>query len=309
MSFERMFTDEELAYLQMSGAERVAADLKSGDRDKAKATFSYVLSLRKEEYVLYQGWMTSSVLFIGDKYGHAAARDLMAFEELYGNYGGWRGLDTPKIHTMMNEPDSVFGGMVDKGDIDGAYEFYLEVERGARDLHDFYRDQCTVMVTKIYEKWGVDVLDEALRWAYDKDWLPWYESVSAMPAKERIAKVLDFYSVANFGNITATEHEDRIHFTQDPCGSCGRQQRAGMSEAPWNFATIKEAHELSYNMGGNSVFRTHVAMMHHILPIETQGGPWPHKQCPRSAFGVCEVDVYKDDPWHPVDAEAIRWSD
>ena len=121
--------------------------------------------------------------------------------------------------------------------------------------------------------------------------------------------MIDFYSVANFGNLTVTEYEDRIHFTQDPCGSCGRQQRAGMPESPWNFATIKEAHELSYGMGGNSVFRTHVAMMHHILPIETHGGPWPHKQCPRSKFGVCEVDVYKENPWQSVDPELVRWSD
>ena len=46
MSFEKMFTDEELSYLQMSGAERLQTDLRSGDKPKAMQTFTYVLNLR-----------------------------------------------------------------------------------------------------------------------------------------------------------------------------------------------------------------------------------------------------------------------
>lgn len=303
-----MFSASELETLGQSGLERMQAAIHSDDHDRIKTTFQHVIALYHEEHVLFHGWLTSIIAYASEKLGHQAAKHLVPMEALFSNFAG-EGVTMASVRPFFEDPLSIFTEKLEHGDTDGAFEFYRTVERGARDLHDFYRDYCALMLTRLYREHGIDHLNDCLRYSATRDWLAWYESVNKLPDKERIIRTIEFYAIANFGRLTVREDGDWIHAVQNPCGSCGRQQRSGRYESPWNFAVIEEEHPLSFEMGGNTIYRAHVAMMHHILPIERHGGPWPHKQCPRSKYGRCYISIHKYNPYEPIPREEIRWSD
>lgn len=304
----KMFTDEELKNLAMSGHEKVWNAVKSGSVDDAAKEFDHVVGLYKELHQLFNGWMTSIITYASNKHGHDAAKVIVPIEDLFANYADI-GFSLTSVRSLVRDSSKVFRDKLDSGDLDGALEFYLDVEKGAKDLHDFYRDYCGSLLTNLYKNHGVDSLSDCLEYSCEKDWLAWYDGVNQLPPKERIIATLEFYAIANFGNLRITEEGDWIKAVQDPCGSCGRQHRGGRYEAPWNFAKVEEKHPLSYGQGGNTIYRAHVAMMHHIIPIKMHGGPWPHKQCPRTKNGTCHISIHKENPYQPVANDLIRWSD
>ncbi|MDD7910847.1 MULTISPECIES: hypothetical protein [Pseudovibrio] len=304
----QMFTPAELEKLAMSGHQRMLAAANSGSNEELRQEFDHVVGLYTDLHRLFNGWMTSIITFTSNTFGHDSAKAIVAVEDLFGNYAD-TSFSLASIRSLVRDAAARFQERLDLGDLDGAIEFYLEVEKGAKDLHDFYRDYCGSLLTNVYRNHGVDALQDCLEYSCEKDWLDWYAGVNKLPPKERIIATLEFYAIANFGKLRITEEGDWIHAVQDPCGSCGRQQRGGRYEEPWNLAIVEEKHPLSYGQGGNTVYRAHVAMMHHIMPIKLHGGPWPHKQCPRSKFGTCHIRIHKENPYQPVANEDIHWSD
>jgi hypothetical protein len=113
----------------------------------------------------------------------------------------------------------------------------------------------------------------------------------------------------NFADITVKEDDERFVITQDPCGSCGRQLAAGAFPGRFDHATVTEAHPITFQRGDVPVYRTHVAVMHFLMPEERLGVPWPVVACPRGNIaGPCRITLYKD-PRNPAarrDAEALR---
>jgi hypothetical protein len=113
----------------------------------------------------------------------------------------------------------------------------------------------------------------------------------------------------NFARISVTEDDERFVITQNPCGSCGRQLECGAFPGPLDHATVTEAHPISFDRGNVPIYRTHVAVMHFLMPAERIGVPWPVVACPRGTVpGPCRITLYKD-PRNPAavrDADALR---
>lgn len=63
----------------------------------------------------------------------------------------------------------------------------------------------------------------------------------------------------------------------------------------WIYRThgIDELRE-ALRHGDVPVYRTHVAMMHFLVPIERIGAPWPVVLCPAGKQEVCRILLYKD---------------
>ncbi len=70
-----------------------------------------------------------------------------------------------------------------------------------------------------------------------------------------------------------------------------------------------EAHPITFDRGNVPIYRTHVAVMHFLMPTERLGVPWPVVACPPgSVAGPCRITLYKDarNPAARRDAEALR---
>jgi hypothetical protein len=201
----------------------------------------------------------------------------------------------------------VFAAKLAARDLDGARRFFAEVETGARDLHDFYRDYVSTLLSNVYRRYGVDVLAECLRASSEKDWMPWMLTEVDTPPRERLIAWAELLGVGNFATIRIEEQADRFVMIQDPCGSCGRQHLGGRYDPPWNLATIVEPHATTYGTGGCTAYRAHIPMMHYVMPLERIGAPWPLIQCPRSKEGQCKVTLFKDTRQPVAPAEA-GWS-
>jgi hypothetical protein len=101
--------------------------------------------------------------------------------------------------------------------------------------------------------------------------------------------------LGNFASITVDEHDDRFVITQDPCGTCTRQVTDGCYRPPVDLAVVHERCPLTFGQGDMPVYRTHVAVMHYLQPLERLGVPWPAIECPVGVnAGPCRVTIYKD---------------
>ena len=303
---DRLFNDEELAALAMSGADRVAKALKTGNAAAAERVFDHVLEQYRAFHDLYHGWTASLFAFLNDNYGHEVCKSLTHTEDVLA-HSARVGLSLDAVRIFQEDPKRAFAAKLQAGDFNGAGELYQNVERGARDMHDFYRDFVSTLLSRIYREYGVDALAECLRASSEKDWMPWMEEEINDDPRERLVVWAELLGVANFGRITIEEHDDRFVMIQNPCGSCGRQHRGGRYDEPWNLAMIEEAHPTTYGTGGCTAYRSHIPMMHYVMPVERMGGPWPLIQCPKEKSGHCRVTLFKD-PKQSVPESEVGWS-
>ena len=106
--------------------------------------------------------------------------------------------------------------------------------------------------------------------------------VDEVLGEDRVRGAASFL-IGNFGTLTAIdEYEDRYEVVQDPCGSCGRQAAADTHLLPLNLAVVTERHPLTFDRGETPVYRTHVAVLHYLLPLEQAGVPCPAGKPPPS---------------------------
>ena len=186
-------------------------------------------------------------------------------------------------------------------------QVFLDVERGSKDLHDYYRDYVSYVLSGIYREYGVEVVAESLRASSEKDWMPWMLEEIENDPKARLTEWAELLAVSNFGSISLREEDDCFVVTQDPCGSCGRQHRGGRYDPGWDLATVAEKHPITYDQGDTTIYRSHIPMMHYIMPLERIGAPWPLIQCPQKKGGTCTITLFKDPRQAVPDSEA-HWS-
>jgi hypothetical protein len=111
--------------------------------------------------------------------------------------------------------------------------------------------------------------------------------------------------LGNFATIRVDETDDAFVITQDPCGTCTRQIQAGCYEGEGAYAIVAERHPITWDRGGVPVYRTHVAVMHDLVPLERIGERWPEISCPEGAgTGPCRIVLRKRAGDRPATVEA-----
>jgi hypothetical protein len=177
-----------------------------------------------------------------------------------------------------------------------------------RREHDRGLDAVCAQITHVYRTHGIDVLEQSIRAVGEKTLLAWMPKDIERPPEVRIRTWAAMLH-GNFAEFTIAEDDARFVITQDPCGSCGRQLECGAFPGPLEHATVSEVHPITFERGNVPVYRTHVAVMHFLMPTERLGVPWPVVACPRGSVpGPCRITLYKD-PRNPAarrDAEALR---
>ncbi|MCB0995394.1 MAG: hypothetical protein KDB21_09905 [Acidimicrobiales bacterium] len=176
---------------------------------------------------------------------------------------------------------------------DAALDAYDRAEASIRIEHDLALDLVGVLLSHIYRTDGAEGLREAIEDVGDRTLLAWMPHDADRPAEVRLRQWAAMLT-GNFASITITEDDAAFTITQDPCGTCTRQVQRGCYD-DGTLALVGDDPLLTFGAGPTPVYRTHVAVMHYLMPIERTGVPWPAIRCPDGAgTGPCRVVLYKD---------------
>jgi hypothetical protein len=179
------------------------------------------------------------------------------------------------------------------GDRAGAMDVYDEYERRVRIVHDLAVGRVAAALTHVYRTFGVDELEACIRLCGERSLLGWMPKDMVRPAQVRVAQWAQMMS-GNFATIRVEETDDAFVITQDPCGTCARQVLDGCYAPPVDFAVVEEKHPITWMRGGVPIYRTHVSVMHDLIPMERHGARWPEITCPGGlSDGPCTVVLRK----------------
>lgn len=168
------------------------------------------------------------------------------------------------------------------------------VESHLRTVHDHHRDRVSAYLSHVYRSHGVDELETCLRYSGERTLLRWMPEDLSRPPEVRLRTWVGMLH-GNFARIRIEEDDEKFTIIQDPCGTCTRQIEAGACGPPLDLAVVAERHRITYGEGDMPVYRTHVAVMHYLMPIEKSGVPWPVVSCPMGrGTGPCQIALYKD---------------
>lgn len=288
----RLLDDEALAELGRDPIDRVRDALAHGDASAADALASSARRGWARSIDGFRVWIVHTLAFLTDRFGATDAG--VALGECTRAMAAW----TP-WPTDGDREEPADTGLLD--DLRAA-------ERAARRSHDQWLDGVCVLLSHVYRTHGVDALAEAIEYAGDQTLLAWMpEDIGRDP----VARVRTWCGLlqGNFATVRVAEDDAKFTITQDPCGSCGRQLAAGRHPGPFDHATVQEVHPITFERGAVPVYRTHVAVMHFLVPEARIGVPWPVVACPRGLDAApCRIHLYKDplDPAALADAAALR---
>lgn len=286
-----------------NGTELIHEAIDSGDAAAARAEFERIFEARAGLVDLMVDWAATSTRWVLEEHGPEAMAK--CFEpDLWLEIGLRAGVDDAEKATLAKE---IFAGggesagrfeaLLRDGDRAGAKRFWAEVDAAALALHDYRIDWLTAILNQIYRRHGADGLAGAMLECARADW--WHGRMEADLAElgDPVARVRNwtfFLGVGNWGTVSVAETDEAFVIHHQVCGSCGRQELRGCLEEPLCFPRVtEEIPGLNFSNPLYSVYRTHLAVWHFVMPIGDVGAPWPAIDC-SGVPGRCWFNVYKD---------------
>ena len=284
MEQARVFTDDELAALARSPRQEVVDTV--ADPDQLASTLRRLVGRYEGVLVGLRTWVATILAFVTETSGveglTAALHDEAAF------------LQQAAVPVATVTADAIVARAA-RGAGDDAMRQWDELESYYRIHHDWWVDRVSVLLSHVYRTLGVDGLERSLRFTGRDFLLPWMPYDIVHPPRRRL-RVWVETAKGNMSTIAGIEEDDdKFTITMDPCGSCGRQVAEREFPGPYDLAVITEDVPLSFGHGGTSVYRSHVAVIHHLIPLEQRGVPWPVINCPGPRQGgPCRTFLFKD---------------
>ena len=278
------FSEDELAALGRSPRGQFA-DAIEADGDEAVATFVRLARSFRNFIDGFSAFVAGVGEYVRTTHDFAAASALdaavfsMGLRELAA-----RGIDPALLETDESTVAVALHRSLTAGDREGALVTYDTYEHCVRTLHDLAVGRVAAALTHVYRVYGVDELEACLRLCGDRTLLQWMPRDMARPAHVRVAQWARMMS-GNFASIRVDETDDAFVITQDPCGTCARQVLDGCYGPPVDYAVVTERHPITWGRGDVPVYRTHVAVMHDLMPMERIGARWPEITCPSGVSG------------------------
>ncbi len=293
------FTPAELDALARTPRRQFADACAAGGIDAAVDTFTRLAKSFRNFINGFSAFGAGVAEYVRDTHGFdaAAALDAAVFTSGLRELAA-RGIDPATIADLADadsdtDTAAIVRGRLLAGDPEGALDAYDAYEARVRDLHDVAVGRPAAALTHVYRTYGVDELEASIRLCGDKSLLNWMPHDIARPAHVRVVQWARMMS-GNFAEITVDETDDAFVITQNPCGTCGRQVLDGCYEPPIDFAVVTEPHAITWDRGNVPVYRTHVAVMHDLMPLERIGTRWPEITCPQGVQGgECTVVLRK----------------
>ena len=174
----------------------------------------------------------------------------------------------------------------------GAADAAVAMRECWRHLHDTDVDRLTglfdlvvrrfgeVAIGDMYENWLIGDWFNKRYVRFDVSRQPWQEAFDLLVYLTFESMHGHLAGPGREGSITFEEHDDRVVFSFDPCGSGGRTVRGEpldatppRDEAPYGFAVLKEAHAFTGGKKGVCTYCAHCCVLTEKLPIERFGYP------------------------------------
>jgi len=304
---ERLFTHDELAALAIPPAEQFAAAVAAGDTDQTVAVFDRLERSYRNFVDGFDAFAAALHEWTVSTHGFDALTQLLRAERTTTAIdAARRGLNEEHMHdvTTAGRWRDTLRARLDEGDDAAAREVFRRLESSMRVVHDNACVRAVAALSHVYRVYGVEGLEASIRHAGERTLLNFMPHDLRRGPAERI-KQWSRMMLGNFALITVDEQDDCFVITQDPCGTCTRQVIDGCYEPPVDLAVVSEQCPLTFGQGDMPVYRTNVAVMHYLQPLERIGVPWPAIQCLAGVdAGPCRVTIYKDPSATPA-----RWAE
>jgi hypothetical protein len=303
---ERLFTREELDALATPPAAQFAAAVASGDADQTMAVFDRLERSYRNFVDGFDAFAAAIHEWTVTTHGFDGLTQLLRTERTTTSIdGARRGLSEEHMHdvTTAGRWRDELRARLDADDDAGARDVFARLESSMRVVHDNACVRAVAGLSHVYRIYGVEGVEASIRHAGERTLLNFMPVDLRRGPAERI-KQWSRMMLGNFALISVDEQDDCFVITQDPCGTCTRQVIDGCYEPPVDLAVVSEKCPLTFGQGDMPVYRTHVAVMHYLQPIERGGVPWPAIECPAGvSAGPCRVTIYKDPSATPA-----RWA-
>ncbi|HVX19758.1 MAG TPA: hypothetical protein VHB02_00250 [Acidimicrobiales bacterium] len=281
----RLLTDDELAELALAPRDQVADALDDPGADPARTVRSLYRGHQGSVAGL-ETWTATVFDFLSRRGGVGAVTAAVAALGPVLVEGRQGPAEGPTVDDVA--------AVAAAGDRDATLAGWDRLVAAVRFRHDVLLDVVCVLLSHLYRTEGVEALYDCLRHTGDHMLLSWMPQDVAQPPEVRVRNWAKM-TKGNFATISVTEDDDRFVITQDPCGTCGRQILDRGYPGPLDLAVVDDDHLVTRGHGGVPVYRTHVPVLHTVLPREQRGTPWPVIRCPAGLRpSPCQIVLFKD---------------
>lgn len=298
----RLCTQADLDAMCRTGIELMHEAIDSRDPALAGATYVRITDARAGLVDLMNDWVATTLQWILEAQGPervAAALEADLWLEL-GQRTGLTLEETVQAKAVFaRDPDVAdrLRDLVAGGDTAGAKQLWDEIDAATLKLHDYRIDWLTSVISHVYRTYGADGLSGAMLKCAHADW--WHDRMTGDLAElgdpvGRITNWSFFLGVGNWGTVSVTETDEAFVIHHQVCGSCGRQELRRCHEEPVGFPRVTEPIPgLNFGDPNYTIYRTHLAVWHFVMPIADAGHPWPAINC-LGVPGRCWFTIYKN---------------
>jgi hypothetical protein len=296
----RLCSQRDLDEMCRTGVELVYEAVDSGDPGHAADVTLKVQTARAGLGEIFTNWASASLSYVREHHGEQAMTAILDPEQ-------WLALGMSPATTLaevqlgreaLANPNLVADRIADLLRVESAArskEYWEEVESATLKMHDYRIDWVAEILSRVYRTHGVEGLTGALRHASDQSW--WRDRMTMDLQTDPVSRVTEwsfFLGVGNFGTISVTEQDECFVIHHQVCGSCARQELRNRHEPPWSLARVTEAVPgLNFGISDYTIYRTHLAAWHFVMPISQGLPPWPAIDC-SGIPGRCWFTIYKD---------------
>jgi hypothetical protein len=180
---------------------------------------------------------------------------------------------------------------IDAGDKKKAKELAQRMYKEFNYLHDGYFTWVTGLQTYIYEKLGVDAVEEAERFAHTIESKIAFVPSGKTAFRDRVIDMLGGLR-GHLQPIEIKEDDEKVTLTMKPCGSGKRLIQKGGYEV--GLARVREPHPVTWGMKDFPLYCIHCPVM-EMLSIENTGD-----------FAMCR---FASDPIGEKDCQFVFYKD
>src|SRR5262245_59345334 len=203
MTAQRLFTQAELDALCRSPQEQMAVALASGNKEATKRKYAELEDAFLGFHDIYHHWVATVQEFLYERYGHealakAAPLGAVLVEALKLN------MSVGEVLNCSRSAKDRMASLIDAGNTEEAKKLYGYMEKGFQDLHDLYREWTSLLLSHVYREYGIEALEQCLRFSSEKRWMPWMMDDITHAPKERLQSWITLL-LGNFAAIRVEE--------------------------------------------------------------------------------------------------------
>ena len=181
---------------------------------------------------------------------------------------------------------------LDKGSNENAKNLARRMYREFLGMHDLYRDWITDLLTFIGERYGDEVLAEALQETVSGYTRRLAKHYAGKDTRNKIAILLAGFR-GHLQPFDIEEDDEKLTITPKPCGSGGRLIQNGGYRPPCNFLKIKMPQQMTFNKPDFPVYCAHCHFQ-NITPMQTGEDPMFLTEPSEDPGNLpCRIFVYK----------------